>query len=364
MTNKPSRRGTGFPEIDDKLVELLDELAVTQDRDQLYEIFATVAQMAKDGVDRLNLKITNAAVREMRNGFKVFEPYADHPKVTMFGSARTLPTDPLYEQARHTAHLLAEQGWMVVTGAGPGIMAAGLEGAGPDNSMGINIRLPFEQSANEFIASDPKLVTMKYFFTRKLLLIKESDGFIVLPGGYGTLDEAFELLTLVQTGKAEPTPIVLLEVPGGTYWQGWKDFIENQVVGHGLVSPRDDVLFKITDSADAATEEILGFYRNYHSRRYVGDHLVMRLRTRPTDAEVRMLDSDFRDICARDGISRTDALPAEVHDNDELDKSRISFVFDRTQHGRLRELINAVNSLDSAPKERPPARHYVEPASG
>lgn len=360
MPNRPSRRGTGRPEIDELLVNLLDQLPANENRDQLFEIFATAAQLGTDDLERLDLKITNAALREMRNAFRTFKAYSDWPKVTMFGSARTLPTDPLYNQAKKTAHLLAEQGWMVVTGAGPGIMAAGLEGAGPAASFGINIRLPFEQSANEFIATDPKLVTMKYFFTRKLMLIKESAGFVVLPGGYGTLDETFELLTLIQTGKAEPTPIVLLEVPGGTYWHHWSNFVD-EVKDRGLISTADDVLFTITDSAEEAAAEVLGFYRNYHSRRFVGDRLIIRLRNRPTDAEAQELSAEFGDIAGPDGIAITEALPAEIRGQDQLDKARIVFTFDRVHHGRLRQLINAVNDLPSAPDEMPAPRHYQEP---
>jgi uncharacterized protein (TIGR00730 family) len=362
MTNRQTRRGTGNPEIDQRINETLDALEVNQDRDQLFEIMATTLQLATDGADRLDLKITNAALREMRHAFQAFGPYTDYPKVTIFGSARTLPTDPLYDQARTTARILAEQGWMVVTGAGPGIMAAGLEGAGREKAFGINIRLPFEQSANEFIATDPKLVTMKYFFTRKLMLIKESDGFIVLPGGYGTLDETFELLTLVQTGKAEPTPIVLLEVPGGNYWRAWSAFID-EVKERGLISPSDDVLFRITDSAQDASREVLDFYRNYHSRRFVGSRLVMRLLAEPTVEEVEALSAEFSDLCVQGGIEKIEPLPSEINDNDELDKGRIAFEFDRVHHGRLRQLINRVNSLDSAPDEQPSPRHYQEPQS-
>ncbi len=361
MSNRQTRRGTGRPEIDQKLFDLLDELEVQTDRDQIFEIMATAALLATDGADRLDLKITNAAIREMRHAFKLFAPFADVPKVTMFGSARTLPTDPLYAQAKLTASKLAQQGWMVVTGAGPGIMAAGLEGAGREHAIGINIRLPFEQSANEFIATDPKLVTMKYFFTRKLMLIKESDGFVVLPGGYGTLDETFELLTLIQTGKAEPTPIVLLDVEGGRFWPAWETFIE-EVKVRGLISPADDVLYKITDSADDAADEIIGFYRNYHSRRFVGGKLIMRLRATPTDDEVAALGEEFVDLCTTGTISKTEPLPSEIKENDELDKARIIFDFDRMHHGRLRQLINTLNALDSAPSEEtPPPRHYQEP---
>ena len=248
---------------------------------------------------------------------------------------------------------------MTVTGAGPGIMAAGLEGAGPAHSFGINIRLPFEQSANEFIATDPKLVTMKYFFTRKLMLIKESDGFIVLPGGFGTLDETFELLTLIQTGKAEPTPVVLLEVPGGRFWEEWNDFVA-EVSRRGLISPADDVLYKITDSAEEAAQEILHFYRNYHSRRFVGQDLVMRLRSAPTEAELEKLSDDFTDICVSGRITLTQPSKSEIAGDDELDKARIKFNFDRMHHGRLRQLIDAVNDLESAPEDTQP-RHYQEP---
>ena len=200
--------------------------------------------------------------------------------MTFFGSARTLPDDPLYLQARRLAERMAHHGWMVVTGAGPGIMAAAMEGAGRELSIGVNIRLPHEQGANAFIAQDPKLVEMRYFFTRKLMLIKESDGYAVLPGGFGTLDEAFELLTLLQTGKAQPAPLVLLDVPGGTYWDGWRSSSTPRSPRGGS-SPRGPALFKITSDVDEAADELLGFYRNYHSCRWVGDLLVMRLRTLP-----------------------------------------------------------------------------------
>src|SRR5580704_10602388 len=245
-------------------MEWLDTIGVRANRDQLLEILETVVRLASDGTARLDLKIANAALKEMREGFEVFSPYRHIRKVTMFGSARTLPSDPLYAQARDLSALLAQHGWSTVTGAGPGIMAAGLEGAGPDHSFGINIRLPFEQSANEFIASDPKLVSMKYFFTRKLLLIKESYGYAVLPGGFGTLDEAFELLTLLQTGKAEPAPVVLLEVAGGSYWKAWERFLIDEVASRRLISPGDRCLYRIVDRVEDAADEILNFYRNYH----------------------------------------------------------------------------------------------------
>ena len=240
---------------------------------------------------------------------------------------------------------------MVITGGGPGIMAAGLEGAGRDMSFGINIRLPFEQGPNEFITEDPKLVEMKYFFTRKLMLMKESDGFIVLPGGFGTLDETFELLTLIQTGKAEPSPIVLLDVPGGRYWQEWERFVRDEVGSRGLISEDDCGLYRISDDAGSAVHEIASFYRNYHSRRFVGDILVVRLRSEPTAAELDELNHRFSDIVVRGRIDRSGPLPPEVHGSDHLDMARITLRFDRIHHGRLRSLIDALNGLASAPDE-------------
>jgi predicted Rossmann-fold nucleotide-binding protein len=228
-------------------------------------------------------------------------------------------------------------------------MAAGLEGAGPDHSFGINIRLPFEQGANEFIAKDPKLVSMKYFFTRKLLLIKESFGYAVLPGGFGTLDEAFELLTLIQTGKAEPAPVVLLEIPGGSYWKGWERFVTEEVASRGFISPGDKCLYRIVDRVTDAAAEILGFYRNYHSLRWVGDTLVIRLEQRPTEAEVTELSAQFADVM-RGQIRILDSpLPAERRNEDFPDLARVAMRFDRVSYSRLRELIDALNTLASAP---------------
>jgi uncharacterized protein (TIGR00730 family) len=333
-------------ELEQRLSDLLDVIGAHGNRDQLMELLATVVRLANDSSDRLDLKIANAALRELSEGFEVFAPYRSVRKVTMFGSARTLPTDPLYAQARDLARRLAEEGWSTVTGAGPGIMAAGLEGAGPEHSFGINIRLPFEQGANEFIASDPKLVSMKYFFTRKLLLIKESDGYAVLPGGFGTLDEAFELLTLLQTGKAEPAPVVLLEVPGGSYWKGWEEFLTMEVASRGLIDSGDRNLYRITDSVDEATAELLGFYRNFHSLRFVGDRLVIRLRRAPTPGQAADLSERFSDICTRGGVEVLDKpLPAERRADDNPDLPRVALRFDRLSYSRLRQLIDGLNNL-------------------
>ncbi len=355
--------------VDDLLNEILDRLGGHTNRDQVQELFRTVVRLATSRAERLDLKIANAALKEMQEGFDVFAPYRNMRKVTMFGSARARPDDPLYSQARDLASRLAAFGWSTVTGAGPGIMAAGLEGAGPDHSFGINIRLPFEQEPNQFIASDPKLVSMKYFFTRKLLLVKESHGYAVLPGGFGTLDEAFELLTLLQTGKATPAPVVLLDEPGGRYWHGWSHFVSAQVTSKGFINPEDTALFVVTDDVSAAASEILGFYRNYHSLRWVGHRLVLRLQSRPTEAEVASLSSEFSDILLRGAIELLDGpLPAEAREGDEPGLARICLVFDRHSYARLRELIDALNALPSAPPPPPglqlPARQAARLAGG
>jgi uncharacterized protein (TIGR00730 family) len=349
MSAPRPQRPTVPPELAPLVEEFLRAIGATRNRDQFTSMLLTVAALAGDDVDRLDLKIASTALAELRDAYRIFAPYRHVPKVTIFGSARTHPDDPLYEQTRAVARTLSERGWMVITGGGPGIMAAGLEGAGREMSFGININLPFEQGANEFIDKDPKLVEMKYFFTRKLMLMKESDGFIVLPGGFGTLDETFELLTLIQTGKAEPSPIVLLEVDGGTYWHAWEHFVRTEVGQRGLISDEDCGLYRITDDAEAAVAEITGFYRNYHSRRFVGDLLVLRLRGEPTDEEVAQLNEEFADILARGAITKTGPLAPEVSGRDHLDRHRLALHFDLMHHGRLRDLIDRLNGLASAP---------------
>ncbi len=344
-----ARGSSPDPALRERLEGLLDAIGASANRDQLSELLSTVVRLASDRSERLDLKIANAALREMADGFEIFAPYRAVRKVTMFGSARTAASDPLYAQARDLAALLAAHNWSTVTGAGPGIMAAGLEGAGPDHAFGINIRLPFEQGANEFIASDPKLVSMKYFFTRKLLLIKESYGYVVLPGGFGTLDEAFELLTLLQTGKAEPAPVVLLDEPGGTYWTGWEDFVTREVAGRNLISGDDRRLYRISDSVEGTAGEILGFYRNYHSLRWVGETLVIRLESRPSAEEAARLTERFADVVHGEVVVLDRPLPAERRADQFPDLARVALRFDRMSYARLRDLIDALNCLPSAP---------------
>jgi uncharacterized protein (TIGR00730 family) len=332
----------------DLVDQLLDSVGgVTQRRDLYRSIIGTVLHLAEERTDVLDLKLARAAMAEMAEAFRVFRPFREQQKVTFFGSARTLPDDPLYLQARNLAERVASHGWMVVTGAGPGIMAAAMQGAGRERSFGVNIRLPHEQGANEFIAQDPKLVEMRYFFTRKLMLIKESGGYAVLPGGFGTLDEAFELLTLLQTGKAQPAPLVLLDVPAGTYWKGWQDFLDHEVASGGLISPEDRSLYMITSDVDAAAAELLGFYRNYHSCRWVGDLLVIRLQQAPTRQQLADLSQRFADIVVSGRIRPTKPLGPERSSSDHVELPRVAMRFDRIHYGRLRQLIDALNELVS-----------------
>ena len=352
-TPRSSRTRTGDADLDRLLQEILERVAPTHDRDVLLDILVSAVRLAGDDADRLDLKITSAALKEMRAAFGAFAPYRHIPKVTIFGSARTASHDPSYEQAKALAAALASNGWMVVTGAGPGIMAAGLEGAGREHAFGVNIRLPHEQGANEFIAGDPKLVSMKYFFTRKLMLLKESQGFVSLPGGVGTLDETFELLTLIQTGKADPAPIVLLDQPGGTFWQGLLRFLHDDVLPRGLIDENDLELFLITDDVAVATEELLSFVRNYRSIRWVGKLLVIRMEHAPTDAELAELDTEFGTLSADGHLRRSEPLPAEIADGDGVDLARLVLRYDGFQSGRLHRLIKALNhppSLDSLDK--------------
>ncbi len=321
-------------------------MANTQQKRLYRSMLTTVAGLAAQGTETIDLKIAEAGLSEMADAFRMFQPFRHRRKVTVFGSARTQPDNAAYTSTRELAASLARADWMVVTGAGPGIMAAGMEGAGLDHSIGVNIRLPFEQGANDFIALDPKLVEMRYYFTRKLMLIKESDAFVVLPGGFGTLDEGFELLTLLQTGKAEPAPVVMLDVPGGTYWRGWLEFLDRQVAPAGMISAEDRLLFSVTDRVDEAVAEILGFYRNYHSCRWVGDLLVLRLRRGPDPARLVDLNRRFGDILAGGNIRRARPSSPERSGGDHLELDRIALRFDRLHHGRLRQLIDRLNDAD------------------
>ena len=298
-------------------------------------------------VDLLDIKILNRALKELRYGFKVFQPYHHVRKVSIYGSARTPQEDPNFQLAYRFGRLLSERGFMVITGAGPGIMWAGHEGAGRESSFGVNIMLPFEQAPNSLIAKDKKLINLKYFFTRKLLFVKESHATVLFPGGFGTLDEGFEVLTLIQTGKTDPAPVVLLEVPECDYWERWMDFVRDQLLPRGLISETDLALFKIFHHEADAVEEIETFYRNYHSIRYVGNNLVIRLQHPLETEEVRQLNHEFDDLLIDGEYIQTDALPEESDDTDVMGLPRLIFQYNRKDAGRLRQLINRLNTCAS-----------------
>jgi len=338
-----------------ELTPLLDTLAGAVgdagDARLARELLASAVGLLADHPATLDLKIAGAALAEMRSAFAVFAPYRDVPKVTVFGSARTETYDPLYAAATAVAAALAERGWMVVTGAGPGIMQAAMEGAGRDRSIGVSIRLPFEQGANPVIAGDDKAVSMKYFFTRKLMLVKESKAFVCLPGGFGTLDETFELLTLTQTGKGVPVPIVFLDTAGDTFWGAVDDFVRTQLVSRNLVGAADRGLYLVTDSVDEACREIEHFYSNYDSIRFAGTVAVVRLRRSPTDGQLALLNERFAGPDApwpvADGpIERSVPLPAEIRQHDKVELARIRFGFTGHRYGNLRAMIDEINRFE------------------
>ena len=342
--NKLPRYRTGHPRIDDKIAELIDDAGLSADDDLTYELIVSALRMGLEGVNRADKKLVNAAIKELRYSFHVFGPYRGIPKCTIFGSARIKPEDPAYESAKALGAAMAARDWMVMTGAGPGIMAAGLEGAGAENSFGINIVLPFEASANEVIADDPKLINFRYFFTRKVTFMKESQGYAILPGGFGTMDEAFELLTLMQTGKTFLAPVVLLDPIGSTYWERWRNFVVDELLNDGLISEADLGLVHITSDVEDAANHISEFYRTYHSSRAVGQRLVIRTKRRIDDAEIDALNDEFGDIIEDGRIDRIETTESELRDDDNVELDRIAFRFDRHGHARLRLLIDALNS--------------------
>jgi uncharacterized protein (TIGR00730 family) len=331
----------------DVLAELLPRIQgedLTRDEAFVREMVETSLRLLRDGTGTGDLKILNAALRELRYAFKVFAPYRQVRKVSCFGSARTPSTAPAYRTAREFAHAIADRGYMVITGGGDGIMRACQEGAGRERSFGANIRLPFEQSANEFISNDPKLVTFRYFFTRKLIFVKEADAVVLFPGGFGTHDEGYEVLTLVQTGKGRPLPIVFLDSPRGTFWKTWLRYVHDHLLRAKLISQDDLALFKVTTSVEEAVEEISGFYRVYHSSRLVGPDFVIRL-SRPIAPElVQSLTREFKDILVSGEIIQSPALPEEREQEPELDVlPRLVFRLVQGRAGRLRQLIDRVN---------------------
>ena len=307
------------------------------------EIKETADKFARDNASRGDLKIVSRALRELRYAFKVFKPYRRHRKVTVFGSARTEPDHVTYQQAVDFGRIMAEAGWYVVTGAGGGIMEAAHVGAGRKMSMGLNIMLPFEQEANYVINDDEKLVNLKYFFTRKLLFVKEVHAVVLFPGGFGTQDELFETLTLVQTGKRDLMPIVCVDEPGGGYYSDWLKFIRSRLHRTGLISADDLSLVKVTDNVDDAFDEIMRFYHVYNSMRYVRDELYLRLHHDVDDDLLERLNTEYADILEKGTIRRVEAHDFESDDEHLVDLPRLALHFNRRDIGRLRQMVDRIN---------------------
>jgi uncharacterized protein (TIGR00730 family) len=345
VAQKPRRRpySTGDEALDAQIAELAATDGLPDDADLLQEMITTCFRLTRDHSDRGEMKLVNAALKEFAYAFKVFKGYKSYRKVAMFGSARTVPEDPVYDVAKRFAAAIAARNWMVITGAGPGIMAAGHEGAGAERSFGAAIRLPMESEPNLFIEGDAKLINFKYFFTRKVTFLKESDGFALLPGGFGTLDEAFELLTLMQTGKSQIHPIVLLDEPGGTYWTEWLRFVDEHLLARALISKEDLLLMRHTETVEQAVDEIVNFYRNYQSQRYVGGTLVLRMLRLPPLGNLEKLALAFADILRSPRLEPVEASRFEIEEGDALDLQRLALDFNQSSLGRLRQLIDELN---------------------
>ena len=357
---EPARRPrhpytTGQPSIDATIAQLVNGFGDPLDRQLLGELIVSAYRLGQDRAATGDLKLLNAALKELRYAFKIFRPYRHVRKVATFGSARLPARHPAYGEAREFGRLMAASGWMVITGAASGVMKAGHEGAGRTASFGLNIRLPFEQEANPVIAKDAKLITCRYFFTRKLLFVKESHATALFPGGFGTLDEGFELLTLLQTGKTDPRPVVFVDAPRGNFWKPLLHFFEQQLVRGGMISPSDRAIYQVAHSAHEAAQAIVKFYSVYHSARYVGQRLVLRLQRPLPAGAVERLSDEFHDVLASGRIQAGPALPEEADEPDLQHLPRLILAFNRQQHGRLMALIHRINALGAA-EELKPAR--------
>ena len=312
------------------------------------EILINSLKVKRDELGTLDLKVLNRALNEIRYAARVFKPYRRARKVSIFGSARTPEDDPRYQMAVDFARRLAANGYMVITGAAEGIMKAGNVGAGAEMSFGVNILLPFEQAPNEIVADDPKLITFKYFFTRKLFFLMEAHAVVLFPGGFGTQDEGFETLTLVQTGKAPPMPLILMELPGDDYWVNWDRFNRGQMLSRGLISPEDLSIYKICKSAEEGVEWVRFYYSTYHSMRQVRRKLVVRLEKELSDEHVEVLNSEFGDLVNKGKIEKTPALPEEANEPEIADKPRLVFSYNQQSAARLNQLFLRINELGQA----------------
>jgi uncharacterized protein (TIGR00730 family) len=340
---RTSFASSGNPEFDQRIQQLVEEWGVTASQELIAEMIVTALRMGSDGVPIPDLKMINRSLKELRQAANAFAPYQGIRKVAIFGSARTSPKAPEFGAAESFARTMRDHGFMIITGGGDGIMGAAQRGAGREHSFGLNIRLPFEQHANKIIDGDPKLVNFNYFFTRKVNFVKETHAIALFPGGFGTMDETFECLTLMQTGKARIIPIVFVDKKGGTYWRTWTDFLERHLLAQGLVSSADFNFFRLTDDTERAVEEILQFYRVFHSYRWVGSELVIRLQKQLSPEAIDQLNREFADLLVTAPIRASRALRQEKNEPDILYLPRLVCGPHRRNYGRLRQLVDAIN---------------------
>lgn len=325
------------------LIEMFGKTSTTFEAGLVIEMIESSLKLLIENYDTGQLKLINRSLKEMRHAYRIFNKFKHSRCISIFGSARTPEDHPDYIAAMAFSKKIAEKGWMCITGAANGIMKAGLEGSQRESSFGLSIRLPFEIPTNTVIEGDPKLIVFRYFFTRKLMFLTHSDAAAVFPGGFGTLDELFEILTLIQTGKANIIPVVLIEGENGVYWRDWKKYIDQHLLANGWISPEDLHLFYIAKSIDDAVKHVQHFYHRYHSSRYVGDKLVLRLSSELTEEQLENLNEEFKSLVAEGKIEQGKAFPEET---DHLDLPRLIFHHTNRDFGILRAMIDTINEFE------------------
>ncbi|HEX4667588.1 MAG TPA: TIGR00730 family Rossman fold protein [Chthoniobacterales bacterium] len=348
IQDQPARRTSNIgPEFEERIRQLVADWGAEKSPELIEELIVTALKMARDKMGTGDLKLMNRSLKELRYAAKIFAPYRDRLKVVVFGSARTAPSEPEAQLAEEFGRQMVAHNYMVMTGGGDGIMGAAQRGAGRENSFGLNIRLPFEQRANEIIHGDPKLINFNYFFTRKLNFVKETHAYALFPGGFGTMDEGFEALTLMQTGKALIIPIVLIDRPDGRYWETWMRFLTDHLLKQGLISEEDFNFIKIAHRVEEAVGEILLFYKNYHSSRWVGSQLVLRICKALTKNALKDVNLQFSDLLRKGEIVQSDALPQERNQPEIVHLPRLVLMPHRHAFGRYRQLIDAINLAET-----------------
>jgi uncharacterized protein (TIGR00730 family) len=343
MKKSPKAYNTGNTATDQLIFDLAEKASSAQTVELLREILTTIIKLGTESQDKRDLKLVNSTLKELRYSFKIFSPYRNIKKVIIFGSARSPKTSAEYIMAEELARKLTQKGYMIVTGGGPGVMEAGNKGSLEGKDFALNIRLPFEQKPNPYLDEKDHLINFKYFFTRKLIFVKETDATTLFPGGFGTNDEGFEMLTLIQTGKSKPRPIVLMEPEGSTYWRDWKNFVEQQLVKTGFAKPSDLELFCIKSNVDDAIQHIDNFYKIYHSTRYVDGLTVLRLNKKISRRTLQKLNIEFKDILTEGEVIEAAPLEKEIQGQEYLDLPRLAMHFNLRDYGRLYEMIHAIN---------------------